>query len=56
METNALYSFALLHRWRALSILTVSDQGHKSEKLTADEREQGLIEIAELALTRTISA
>jgi purine-nucleoside phosphorylase len=31
METNALYSFALLHRWRALSILTVSDQGHKSE-------------------------
>lgn len=56
METSALYSLALKHRRRALSILTVSDQILTGEKLSADDREQSLAEMAELALEVAFSA
>lgn len=56
METSALYSMALKHRRRALSILTVSDQILVGERLTAEEREHGLVEMAELALATAASA
>ena len=56
METSALYSLALKHRRRALSILTVSDQILTGEKLSAAEREQSLSEMAELALVTAVSA
>ena len=56
METSALYSLALRHRRRALSILTVSDQILTGEKLSAADREQSLGEMAELALVTAISA
>ncbi len=54
METSALYSLALKYRRRALSILTVSDQILTGEKLSAQEREQSLGEMAELALASAI--
>jgi len=50
METSALYSLALKHRRRALSILAVSDQILTGERLSAEDREHGLGELAELAL------
>lgn len=56
METSALYSLALKHRRKALSILTVSDQILTGEKLSAEDREQGLAEMAELALETALSA
>ncbi len=56
METSALYSLALKHKRRALSILTVSDQILTGEKLSADEREHSLAEMAELALVTAVSA
>ncbi|HUW77452.1 MAG TPA: purine-nucleoside phosphorylase [Candidatus Nanopelagicaceae bacterium] len=55
METSALYSLALKHRRRALSIVTVSDQILTGEKLSAEEREQSLSEMAELALATAVS-
>lgn len=56
METSALYTLALKHRRRALSILTVSDQILTGEKLSPEEREQSLIDMAEVALETAISA
>ena len=56
METSALYSLALKHRRRALSILTVSDQILTGEKLSVDDREHSLAEMAELALVTAVSA
>ncbi len=56
METSALYSLALRHRRRALSILTVSDQILTGEKLSAEDRENSLADMAELALMTAISA
>lgn len=55
METSALYSLALKHHRRALSILTVSDQILTGEKLSSKEREQSLGEMAELALATAIA-
>jgi len=56
METSALYSLALKYRRRALSILTVSDQILTGEKLSVEDREQSLGEMAELALETVLSA
>ena len=56
METSALYTLALRHQRRALSILTVSDQILTGEKLSAEERENSLAEMAELALVTAVSA
>jgi purine-nucleoside phosphorylase len=55
METSALYSLALKHQRRALSILTVSDQILTGEKLSSEDREQSLAEMAELALATAVS-
>jgi purine-nucleoside phosphorylase len=55
METSALYSLALKHRRRALSILTVSDQILTGEKLSSQDREQSLVDMAELALETAVS-
>jgi purine-nucleoside phosphorylase len=55
METSALYSLALKHKRRALSILTVSDQIITGEKLSSEDREQSLVDMAELALATALS-
>ena len=55
METSALYSLALKLRRRALSILTVSDQITTGEKLSSEEREQSLADMAILALETAVS-
>lgn len=56
METSVLYSLALKHGRRALSVLSVSDQILTGERISVDEREHGLNEMAELALAVAISA
>ena len=50
METNALYSLAARFNARALSILTVSDNIQTGENASHQQREQGFLAMAELAL------
>jgi len=50
METAAIYTLAARHGARALSILTVSDNVVSGTHTTADERQTGFGEMAELAL------
>jgi len=50
METNALYTIAAKFKVRALSIVTISDSLITHEEATAEQRQQGFIKMAELAL------
>ena len=50
METNALYTLAAKFKADALSILTVSDSLVAGEEATAQQREQGFTQMAEIAL------
>ena len=50
MESNALYTLATKFKANALSILTVSDSLVTGEEATAQLREQGFIQMAEIAL------
>ena len=50
MESNALYTLATKFKADALSILTVSDSLVTGEEATAQLREQGFIQMAEIAL------
>lgn len=50
METYALYVTAMRHRVQALTLISVSDHVISGEKLTPEEREQGLDEMITLAL------
>jgi len=50
METNALYTLAAKFKVDALSILTVSDSLVTGEEATAQQREQGFTQMAEIAL------
>jgi purine-nucleoside phosphorylase len=50
METNALYSLAARFNARALSILTVSDNIQTGDNASHQQREQGFLAMAELAL------
>lgn len=50
METAALYTLAARRGARALSILTVSDNLVTGEQTTADDRQTGFGDMAELAL------
>jgi purine-nucleoside phosphorylase len=50
METSALYSLAARFNARALSILTVSDNIQTGENASHQQREQGFLAMAELAL------
>ena len=51
METAALYATAASLGAKALSILTVSDHLLTGETLSAEEREAGFTDMAELALS-----
>lgn len=50
METAAVYTLAARRRARALSILTVSDNLVTGEQTTAEERQTGFGDMAQLAL------
>jgi purine-nucleoside phosphorylase len=50
METAALYTLAVRHGARALTVSSISDNLVTGEKLTPAERESSLHEMAELAL------
>ena len=50
MESNALYTLAAKFEVDALSILTVSDNLVTGEEATAQQREQGFTQMAEIAL------
>ena len=50
MESNALYTLAAKFKVDALSILTVSDSLVSGEEATAQQREQGFTQMAEIAL------
>ncbi len=50
MESAALYTLAAKHGARALSILTVSDDIVRGQKVTSQEREQSFTRMVELAL------
>ena len=50
MESNALYTLAAKHNARALSILTVSDSLVTGKFASAEEREKGYSQMAEIAL------
>jgi len=50
METSALYSLASRFNARALSVLTVSDNIQTRENASHQQREQGFMAMAELAL------
>jgi purine-nucleoside phosphorylase len=50
MESNALYTLAAKFEVDALSILTVSDSLVTGEEATAQQREQGFTQMAEIAL------
>ncbi|MGB7876497.1 MAG: purine-nucleoside phosphorylase [Anaerolineales bacterium] len=50
MESNALYTLAAKFKADALSILTVSDSLVTGEEATAQQREQGFTQMAEIAL------
>jgi len=50
MESNALYTLAAKFKADALSILTVSDSLVTGEEASAQQREQGFTQMAEIAL------
>ena len=50
METAELYTLALRHKRRAMSVLTVSDHPLTHEALPADQRERSFGEMVEIAL------
>ena len=50
METSGLYTLAAKFKVRALSVLTVSDSLVTGEFATADQRERGFMQMAEIAL------
>lgn len=50
MESNALYTLAAKFKADALSILTVSDNLVTKEEATAEHREKGFTQMAEIAL------
>ncbi len=50
MESNALYTLAAKFKADALSILTVSDSLASGEEATAEQREKGFTQMAEIAL------
>lgn len=50
METSALYTLAAKFKTRALSILTVSDSLVTGKESSAQQREQGFPQMAEIAL------
>jgi purine-nucleoside phosphorylase len=50
METACLYTLAAKFKVRALSVLTVSDSLVSGEFSTAEERERGFTQMAEIAL------
>ncbi len=50
METAGLYGLAMREGFRALAILAVSDHLERDEHMPAEQREQGLAQIARLAL------
>jgi len=50
MESSALYTLAAKHKADALSILTVSDSLVSGKEATAQQREQGFTQMAEIAL------
>lgn len=54
METTALYTIAAKYGAKALTILSVTDQLVTGERLTADERQNSLKQMLELALNTTI--
>ena len=51
METAELYTLALRHKVRALSVLTVSDHLLTQEALPSDQRERSFGDMVEIALT-----
>jgi purine-nucleoside phosphorylase len=50
METSALYTLAAKFKVEALSILTVSDNLATGDASTAEQRERGFTQMAEIAL------
>ncbi len=50
METSGLYTLAAKFKVRALSVLTVSDCLVTGELATAEQRERGFMQMAEIAL------
>lgn len=50
MESSGLYTLAAKHKVSALSILTVSDSLVTGEEATAEQRERGFSQMAEIAL------
>jgi purine-nucleoside phosphorylase len=50
MESNALYTLAAKFKADALSILTVSDSLVTGEEASAEQREKGFTQMAEIAL------
>ena len=50
METAGLYGLAMREGFQALAILTVSDLFDSGQSMPAQQREQGLILMARLAL------
>ena len=50
MESSALYTLAANYKVDALSILTVSDSLVTGEEATAQQREKGFTQMAEIAL------
>ncbi|NLH91583.1 MAG: purine-nucleoside phosphorylase [Atopobium sp.] len=53
MESAALYLNAMRARKRALTILTVTDISSRGEALTAEERQESLTQMMEVALSLT---
>ena len=51
MESAALYLNAMRARKRALTILTVTDVASRGEALTAEERQESLTQMMEVALS-----
>ena len=51
MESAALYLNAMRARRRALTILTVTDVTSRGEALTAEERQESLTQMMEVALS-----
>jgi purine-nucleoside phosphorylase len=50
METSGLYGVAMRENIQALSILTISDELPSGAAMPAEQREQGLLQVARLAM------
>ena len=55
MESAAIYTIAARYRAKALTILTVSDQIVRGERMDADRREQGFGEMVQIGLDAVTS-